>query len=167
MSTLFFICPTDFLETEIMKCFSSDNYFLTALGNNYHFDFRNVEQIQTLILAKNITQIVFVSDFRNNLFSNALNKVGSQIKTDALIELELLLQSLTWEQRTIFDFDTQLCFLAAKHLQSQMQNFNKSIKSFEHQHNSTLKIRAMLFDRKHSEFVSIDHFLIFETPHLN
>lgn len=166
MSTLFFICPTDFLETEIMKCFSSDNYFLSSLGNNYHFDFENVAHIQTLICSKNITQVIFVSDFRNTFFSNALNKVSSHIKIDALVELETLIQALTRE-RSVFDVDTQLSFLAARHLDNQVRAFKKSLKRFENQLSSSLQIRGMLFDRKRSEFISADYFLSMEIPRLN
>ena len=57
---LYFVCPTDNLETVIENHFQNKNYFLSSLGNSLGFSFEVVEEINSLIENKGITEINFV-----------------------------------------------------------------------------------------------------------
>ena len=69
---LFFVCPTDYLETVINKHFHQENYYITSLGNSISFNSQVIEEINTLIEAKSITDISFVLSNNNKIIMDAL-----------------------------------------------------------------------------------------------
>lgn len=69
---LFFVCPTDYLETVINKHFYQENYFVTSLGNSISFNSQVIEEINTLIEAKSIAEISFVLSDNNKIIMDAL-----------------------------------------------------------------------------------------------
>ena len=78
---LFFICPTDFLETLINQTFEGENYFVTSLGNSVAFDIDQVTEIQALIEAKGIKEINFILSDDNRIVLDAFgNQEFSNIK---------------------------------------------------------------------------------------
>ena len=69
---LFFVCPTDYLETVINKHFHQENYFITSLGNSISFNSQVIEEINTLVEAKSIAEISFVLSDNNKIIMDAL-----------------------------------------------------------------------------------------------
>lgn len=69
---LFFICPTDHLETIIDKHFHEENYYITSLGNSVNFNPQLIEEINALVEAKSITEISFVLSDNNKIIMDAL-----------------------------------------------------------------------------------------------
>ncbi len=77
---LYFICPTDHLESVINSTFKQENYYLTSLGNSIAFDTDMMVQMNELLHVKNIRDISFVLSDNNRILSDALeNKDYSQI----------------------------------------------------------------------------------------
>ena len=72
-ATLYFICPTDFLETVINATFSGDNYFLTSLGNSINLEENHVAEICELIEKRSIASISFILSDDNKFIQNTLN----------------------------------------------------------------------------------------------
>jgi hypothetical protein len=70
---LYFICPTDHLETVIQKISQEKNYYLTSLGNSIDLDFETMGQINSLIESKKITQISFILSNNNHFFNEPKN----------------------------------------------------------------------------------------------
>ncbi len=70
---LYFICPTDHLETVIDKAFKAENYFFTSLGNSVTFDENVVEGILKLIETKGIAEITFVLSDNNQMLKDIIN----------------------------------------------------------------------------------------------
>lgn len=69
---LYFICPTDHLETIIHSTFSQENYYYTSLGNSITFDTELVRQLQELLVEKDIREISFILSDDNRIISDAL-----------------------------------------------------------------------------------------------
>ena len=69
---LYFVCPTDNLETVINNKFHQENYYLTSLGNSINFRPELINEINSLVEAKNITNITFVLSLNNRIISDAL-----------------------------------------------------------------------------------------------
>lgn len=59
-SHLYFICPTDQLESVIDNNFKQENYYITSLGNSIAFDLDMMCVVNDLILLNNIQAISFV-----------------------------------------------------------------------------------------------------------
>ncbi len=66
---LYFICPTDYLETVIEASFLEENYFLTSLGNSLRLDSETLGEINGFIESKNINEITFVLSEDNRFFN--------------------------------------------------------------------------------------------------
>lgn len=73
---LFFVCPTDYIETEINRVFSMENYFVSSLGNSIHFNKECISGINSLILSKGVNQVSFVLSDTNKIVLDALRKVN-------------------------------------------------------------------------------------------
>lgn len=74
---LYFICPTDHLETVITGTFGPENFFYTSLANSTVFDPESIGQIIELIEKEKIDQITFVLSRNNQLVLNAIRKQSS------------------------------------------------------------------------------------------
>lgn len=71
-ASLFFLCPTDCLESIVNKNYSGKNYFYTSLGNNSSFDSILLESIRALICRHNIRNIYFVLSEKNKIVVDAM-----------------------------------------------------------------------------------------------
>ena len=69
---LYFICPTDHLETVIEQSFNQAHYFYTSLGNSVVLNPETVGQINELVASKNIKQITFLLSRNNGIIQAAL-----------------------------------------------------------------------------------------------
>ena len=69
---LYFICPTDSLESLINHSFDQENYFLTSLGNSMAFDPEKVDQLVELLTTEGIKDITFILSDNNEIVLDAL-----------------------------------------------------------------------------------------------
>lgn len=67
---LYFVCPTDHLETVIESHFSGDHYFVSSLGNSIDFNSKFATYLANLIETKGITEISFVLAEDNVMLKN-------------------------------------------------------------------------------------------------
>lgn len=80
-SSLFLLCPTDFLEPIIETKYKGANYFYASLGNVLTFDLSTLENIKNLLNKKDIRKIYFVLADDNKIFLDALEEQNlSQIR---------------------------------------------------------------------------------------
>ncbi len=70
--TLFFLCPTDCLESIINNVHRHENYFYTSLGNSFLSDLETLEYLKELIKTHNIRKIYFILSNDNQIVSDAL-----------------------------------------------------------------------------------------------
>lgn len=70
---LYFVCPTDHLESVINDRFEQENYFCSSLGNSIRFYGSIVAQINKIIATKNITEITFILSDNNQIVMDALS----------------------------------------------------------------------------------------------
>lgn len=70
--SLFLICPTDCLESEINNSFKYENYFYTSLGNSFIYDVETINHIKKLVKKHNIREIYFVLSNDNQIILDAL-----------------------------------------------------------------------------------------------
>jgi len=69
---LYFVCPTDCLETIIDEAFGQEHYFCSSLGNTISFDQEVVGQTIKLIETKEIQEISFVLSSDNRIVLDAI-----------------------------------------------------------------------------------------------
>ncbi|TCI94772.1 hypothetical protein [Tenacibaculum sp. M341] len=69
---LYFICPTDCLETVIDSTFKNENYFYTSLGNSVVFNSQTLLQLKQIVRKHLITKVIFVLSDENYIILDAL-----------------------------------------------------------------------------------------------
>ena len=132
---LYFVCPTDHLETVINNHFPQKNYYLTSLGSSFHFNCGFVEEINSLMETKEITEINFVLSDNNKLILDALksqdfkNVRGLKRFYDVIIEKEKRTTAV-WQTSDIqISIISYYLDLKKSELQSQLSNrFSDRIK---------------------------------------
>lgn len=70
---LFFICPTDHLETYLNNKFTEESFYYTSLGNSVKFKENTVQEINNLIIKKGIDEITFVLSNENKIVNTFLH----------------------------------------------------------------------------------------------
>lgn len=71
---LYFICPTDYLESIINDSFRDSNYFFSSLGNSVEFNGTTICAINGLIKKHKITAVTFILSKDNRIILDALGK---------------------------------------------------------------------------------------------
>jgi len=71
---LYFICPSDHIESLINQTFRHDNYFLSSLGNSMVIDANLVEEIMAWMDIKSIREITFVLSSDNQIIHDAIKQ---------------------------------------------------------------------------------------------
>ncbi len=71
---LYFICPTDFLESVIENTFHQESYFLSSLGNSIIFNENVLRHIKSLIHTIGIREVTFILSNDNRIIADALGK---------------------------------------------------------------------------------------------
>ena len=66
-ASLFFLCPTDCLESIVNKIYKGENYFYNSLGNALTLDSTTLESIKRLVCRHNIKNIYLVLSEQNKI----------------------------------------------------------------------------------------------------
>ncbi|QTN39793.1 hypothetical protein HZ996_11775 [Cryomorphaceae bacterium] len=69
---LFFICPTDFLESVVRESFEGQHYFISSLGNAAPMDALEIGEIQRFIEEKEINEITLLLSDDNRIVQEDL-----------------------------------------------------------------------------------------------
>lgn len=160
-STLFFICPCDYLESEIKYRFSGSHYFYTAIGNNYIFNHKSIEQINSFLNKNFISKIIFVANFRSPFYVNTINEnlptSSKSIKSVQKVfsNLKKHINPITYSQ---FNTEIQLKILASTNLKTQINKLlNAYCTIYAHQ---SFEYEAYIFDENFKNFDKINKFLL-------
>jgi len=146
---LYFICPSDCLESVINKTSTDQNYFYTSLGNSVVFNENTSYQIYRLIQKHQINEICFVLSNANKIVLDALEgqffyHIRGLKKFHRTIDkkkenLKLLLQNKDQEhaifsyfinhkikelQGVLYDFSLEQIPIRGKIFNSKNQKFN-------------------------------------------
>ena len=76
---LYFVCPTDHLESIINDSFEQENYYITSIGNAIEFDETVTPEVNELLDSKNITTISSALSQSNRVVLEAMEKKCSEI----------------------------------------------------------------------------------------
>lgn len=153
---LYFICPTDCLESVIDDTFRQENYYYSSLGNSVIFYRRMLREIQKLIVEKNIKEISFVLSHDNRIVSDALDKQdflnvrGLKNFYTKVIEQRQRV-AILWES-----LNTQSLILSY-YLNQKIKELEKGLKRLAIH---GVKIKGKIYNKKQDSFEDIYHDLI-------
>lgn len=153
---LYFICPTDFLETVINDSFKGENYFITSLGNSIALDTDKIDGINTLIETIGIQEITFILSMENRIALSALKDRefsglhGLECFHDD-IERQMAYTKIQWKTNNLGD--PILYYL----LNEKVSELKSKLSNWEV---DQIKIGAKIYNRKMNFFTEITPDLI-------
>ena len=150
-ATLFFLCPTDCLESIINKVYKGKNFIYTSLGNTLTFDSKTLEYIKGLVYEQNIKKIYFVLSEQNKMVVDAMEgQTFSQVRG-----LQNFNQAIRFhkKQSNLFWNTTDLVFLTLSYYLNQkiMQlQLNLSTELYQ-----SVNIKGKVYIKSKNTFVDI------------
>ena len=160
---LYFVCPTDNLETIIESHFQNKNYFFSSLGNSLGFSFEVVEEINSLIENKAITEINFVLADNNKLISGGINDE----RFDELSSLENfydIIQTQKKQTEAVWNKIDSRIPIISYYLNLKIQELNNQlIDVFDKNitiNGKIYKTNANSFNEIHADLLHLDKFIL-------
>lgn len=150
-ATLFFLCPTDCLESIVNKVYKGKNFICTSLGNTLTFDSKTLEYIKGLVYEQNIKNIYFVLSEQNKMVVDAMEgQTFSQVRG-----LQNFNQAIRFykKQSNLFWNTTDLVFLTLSYYLNQkiMQlQLNLSTELYQ-----SVNIKGKVYIKSKNTFVDI------------
>ena len=150
-STLFLVCPTDFLESTINKEFKGDNLFYSSLGNNASFCTNTVTNLEELVINNNIKEIYFVLSTQNKIILHAmagqsLSQIRGLKNFDSYIKKNKEMSELFWNSN-----DTTrviISYFINQKIEQLKENFRSDI-------NRLVNIKGKIFFKTENKFLNI------------
>ena len=148
--SLYFVCPTDFLESVIDNHSLLDvNYYYTSLGNSVVFNTATLDYIFQFIEKENITKISFVLSDKNTIISDAIYQQAYHSLTGLRNFYDTISKDYLYKVTDKQAIASQIiqAFLKDKTLQLASE-LNKAF-------DQEITIEAKIYDSKEKSFVTI------------
>lgn len=148
---LYFVCPTDHIETVINNHFPQDNYYLTSLGNSVNLNSCFIEEINLLMETKQINEITFVLSDNNKMILDALksqdfkNVRGLKKFYDVIVEQKKRIKAIWLESDIQISIISYYLDLKIRELQTQLSNRSTDV----------VKISAKIYNGQKNVFNEI------------
>ena len=155
---LFFICPTDCLESHLVKKFGEEISFFTSLGNSILLDKEAVLEINEILESKEIREVTLVIAHDNKLIVDALKGRGLVgIKGLRSFYNELTIKKALSEQ--IWNANNiQLPIIVSLMNDKRKELLRKLSSSIVH----NLEFNTIIYDRRKRLFTMIDSQLYYK-----
>ena len=149
---LYFLCPTDHLESVVNKYFKQDNYFWTSLGNSVAFDDDQMVELKALIEAKEINKITFILSRDNQLISDALRDQDfSYLKGLGDFYYEIARQS--FEATGIWQTSDLAVPVVSKYLEMKLKTLKAKL---DNQMTQRIELEAKIYMENTNQFSEIN-----------
>lgn len=139
-SVLFLTCPTDYLESEICRCFGGAKYFSTTHGHRYPID--KIQKISLMVSLYDPDKIILVSRIESKIIQMyPMPITGNKSR---------LLPSKAKDKRLYIDLLREKYRLVpiVSHLQKQTNLLRSELQSFH-----KIQITWMLYDEQRQVFM--------------
>lgn len=149
-NTLYFICPTDCLESVINNTFKNENYFYTSLGNSFNIDNNILARIKCLVKKHQIKKMCFVLSSDNKIIEDAVNHQDfSNING-----LNNFYKDISKQQQSVIIYNNQQQGLSMLSyiLNKKVQELQVKLAAVT---NCFIEINAEIFDRNSNAFIPV------------
>ena len=147
---LYFICPTDNIESIINSKLTDNNFYITSLANSITFNYDFIKELYSIVESKKISEITFVLSDDNKLINDAIeNKDYKNIKSLDHLNFKISLQKNFYKKkstRSEIRLDLISCLLNQK--KYELKNIMDSL-GFK------IDINAKVYKTKVNEFTKV------------
>ncbi len=154
---LYFICPTDNLESVINKAFRQENYYITSLGNSILFDDKTVAEINKLLDSKDIKRVSFVLSQNNRVVLEAMEMKSAE--SNGLNDFQNKIKRQKNYAHGIWNGNDHQFLTLSYHLNDKIKELRSALSCLRI---DPPNINAIIYDRSGDTFKSIYSDLIHE-----
>ena len=147
---LYFICPTDNIESIINSKLNDNNFYITSLANSIIFNYDFIKELHSIIESKKISEITFVLSDDNKLISDALeNKEYKNIRSLYHLNLKILSQKNFFKKKsTISEIRLDIISYLLNQKKIELKNITDSL-------GLKLDINAIVYNKDVNEFTKV------------
>ncbi len=149
--TLYFICPTDCIESIISEEFGGEHYFFTSLGNSLNFDAETVGKIFDLIESKRINEISFVLSSKNKIVLDALGKQDF-LGLDGLRDFYILVKKEKEYSQDLWQTSDPQFLISSYHLKTKVEELKLELEGLFF---NQIPIKARIYQAQEGVFREI------------
>lgn len=149
-NNLYFICPSDNIESITNSKLKDNNFYITSLANSITFNYDFIKELYSIIESKKISEITFVLSDDNKLINDAIeNKEYKNIKSLDHLNLKISLQKNFYNKESTTSeirLDLISCLLNQK--KYELKNIMNSL-------GLKLDINAKVYNTKVNKFTKV------------
>ena len=147
---LYFICPTDNIESIINSKLNDNNFYITSLANSITFNYDFIKELLSIIESKKISEITFVLSDDNKLINDALeNKQFKNIRS--LNHLNLKISS----QKNFFKKESTIPEIRLDLISYLLNQKKHELKKVTDLLGLELDINAIVYNKEVNEFTKV------------
>jgi len=147
---LYFICPTDNIESIINSKLNDNNFYITSLANSITFNYDFIKELHSIIESKKISEITFVLSDDNKLINDALeNKKFKNIRS--LNHLNLKISS----QKNFFKKESTVSEIRLDLISYLLNQKKHELKKITDSLGLELDINAIVYNKEVNEFTKV------------
>ena len=147
---LYFICPTDNIESIINSKLNHNNFYITSLANSITFNYHFIKELYSIIESKKISEITFVLSDDNRLINDALeNKENKNIRSLDHLNLKIYSQKNFFKKEsTISEIRLDIISYLLNQKKNELKNITDSL-------GLKLDINAKVYNKEVNEFTKV------------
>ena len=146
---LYFICPTDNIESIINSKLNDNNFYITSLANSITFNYDFIKELHSIIESKKISEITFVLSDDNKLINDALeNKKFKNIRSLNHLNLKISSQKNFFKESTISEIRLDLISYLLNQKTYELKKITDSL-------GLELDINAIVYNKEVNEFTKV------------
>tara|TARA_B100000963_G_C22283877_1_gene518363 strand:- start:110 stop:604 length:495 start_codon:yes stop_codon:yes gene_type:complete len=152
---LYFICPTDNIESIINSKLNDNNFYITSLANSITLNYNFIRELYLIIESKKIREITFVLSDDNRLINDILeNKDNKNIRSLDHLNLEIYSHKNFFKKElTISEIRLYIISYLLNQKKNELKNITDSL-------GLKLDINAKVYNKEVNEFTKVKSKLI-------
>ena len=152
---LYFICPTDNIESIINSKLNDNNFYITSLANSITLNYNFIRELYLIIESKKIREITFVLSDDNRLINDILeNKDNKNIRSLDHLNLEIYSHKNFFKKElTISQIRLDIISYLLNQKKNELKNITDSL-------GLKLDINAKVYNKEFNEFTKVKSKLI-------
>jgi len=152
---LYFICPTDNIESIINSKLNDNNFYITSLANSITLNYNFIRELYLIIESKKIREITFVLSDDNRLINDILeNKDNKNIRSLDHLNLEIYSHKNFFKKElTISQIRLDIISYLLNQKKNELKNITDSL-------GLKLDINAKVYNKEVNEFTKVKSKLI-------
>ena len=152
---LYFICPTDNIESIINSKLNDNNFYITSLANSITFNYDFIKELYSIIEFKKISEITFVLSDDNKLINDALeNNEFKNIR--ALDRLNLKIST----HKKFFKKDSNISEIRHELISYLLNQKKNELKNITDSSDLAFNINVMVYNKKVNAFSKVNSKLL-------